>query len=92
MNRIDLVRKLAFALDITQLKADEIVLAFAEAIKTGVRDDGRVCVQGFCSFTARDVPPRQVSAPGLRGYVLTQAKKKIHFRMSQTLHKAVNDG
>jgi len=63
MIRRDLTEKLARHMEISIEQADRIVLAFTGAIMAGALADGRVVLQGFGSFTVKDVPARVIPNP-----------------------------
>ena len=51
MTKIDVVEKLAQDREISKNAAGEIVDAFIDIVKTGIKEDGEVDVYGFVKFT-----------------------------------------
>ena len=51
MKKIDVVEKLAQVRGISKKEAGEIVDAFIDIVKTGIKEDGEVDFYGFVKFT-----------------------------------------
>ena len=51
MKKIDVVEKLAQIREISKKEAGEIVDAFIDIVKTGIKEDGEVDFYGFVKFT-----------------------------------------
>jgi len=92
MTRAEMAEKLSKRLKVTKKQADEIVLSFVGAIKKGIRVDGRVCIQGLGSFTARESRERMGHKPITGEVIHISAKKKIRFTESKFLKRMLNNG
>ena len=92
MKRIDLSGRLAMAIGISNKLADVIVLAFVNAIETGAREDGKVVLQGFGSFTVIKTRPRVAHQPLNGRRVQVPAYNKIRFCPGKFLREMVNHG
>ena len=92
MIRDDLVRRLAARMEINLGEADRIVQAFTWAIISGAREEGKVVIQGFCSFTVKDVPARVSPNPNNGEPLHIPAKRKVRFRPGKDLRAVVNNG
>lgn len=50
MKKVDVIAKLAEVRGTTKKEATEIVDAFLDIVKTGIKEDGEVDFYGFCKF------------------------------------------
>ena len=93
MKREDLRRRLAGQVGITLKEADEVLSAVIDAIRLGVAgDDGRVCIKGLGTFLAKDMKSRTVRNPGTGETYEAPAHRKVGFRASEILNRALNEG
>ena len=58
MIRYDLAKKLAYKLNVSHSKADEIIKIFIDGIIAGVNRDGRVMLYNFGIFAIKKMKPR----------------------------------
>lgn len=91
MKRDDLIDQVAQNLKVTKRTAGAIVEAFLEALKAGLAgEDGRVVIQGFGSFTAKDMPAKRYHNPAIGKRVEAPPYRKVWFRASKLLNQALN--
>ena len=50
MKKVDVIAKLSEVRNITKKEATEIVEAFLDIVKVGIKEDGEVDFYGFCKF------------------------------------------
>lgn len=78
MVRSELILDLALKADITQAKAEEVVMTFFEEIASSLMTEGRVEIRGFGSFSVRRYRSYEGRNPKT-GVVLTVPAKQLPF-------------
>ena len=90
MIRFELVRKLAMNIDVSDIRASEILDSILEGIILGVHQDGRTIIQGFGVFTIKQMKKRSHYCHFIGKKLKLSASKIPAFRASKELKKLIN--
>ena len=90
MVRADLAAKLATAMGVSKLEADRYLLTVINAIMTALNKDGRVVIQGFGSFKAKEYKARIGKKPVTGEPISIPARRKPVFHASKELQRIIN--
>ena len=82
MTRIELAQKIGVS--------DAVVKDVFEAIKTEVKNGGKVDIYGFGSFQATDRAARTARNPQTGEMIQVAAKKAVKFKASKNFKDAIN--
>jgi len=78
MVRSELIEALAIKADITNAKAEDVVMTFFEAITSAITTEGRVEIRGFGAFSVRRYRSYEGRNPKT-GVMLTVPAKQLPF-------------
>lgn len=92
MKKSELVETVASGLEVPHRNATLIVDEVLQAISDGVAADGVVSLPGFGSFTAKDVPARQVRNPATGETMPKPATRRVSFKAGNQLKAKVASG
>ena len=90
MIRFELVRKLAMNIDVSDIRASEILDSILEGIILGVHQDGRTIIQGFGLFIIKQMKKRSHYCHFIGKKLKLSASKIPAFRASKELKKLIN--
>lgn len=90
MVRADLAAKLAASMGVSKQEADRYILTIINAIMTALNKDGRVVIQGFGSFKAKEYKARIGKKPVTGEPISIPARRKPVFHASKELHRIIN--
>ena len=90
MNRLDLACKLSLSMKVSKEEADGYLLAFIDAIITGLGKEKRVIIQDFGSFHIKSYNQRIGQKPITREPILIQKRSKPVFQPGKKLREIVN--
>ncbi len=91
MRREDLINKLTRNLGVTRKEGNEIVDLFFNSIMDAVKNDERVEIRGFGSFSLRSYDKRQGRNPKTGEIIEVKPKKKPFFKAGKSLKDELND-
>lgn len=90
MTRWDLATQLSYKLGITKEEADNYLIAFMNAIKKGLDEDGKVVMQGFGSFRMKEYESRMGKRPNSSEPIYIPKRTKAVFSPGKELREIVN--
>ncbi len=90
MTRWDLATQLSYKLGITKEEADNYLIAFMNAIKKGLDEDGKVVMQGFGSFRMKEYESRVGKRPNSLEPIYIPKRTKAVFSPGKELREIVN--
>ncbi len=90
MRREDLINALNRNLGLTRKEGNEIVDLFFNSIMEAVKNDERVEIRGFGSFSLRSYPKRLGRNPKTGETIEVEPKKKLFFKAGKTLKDELN--
>lgn len=85
MNKKELVRVVAEALEATQTQAEKYVNTFIDGVKMGIKKEGHVQLVGFGSFQLRKRAARKGRNPQTGEVMQIKASKTVTFKAGKTL-------
>lgn len=91
MNKADLAVRVADELQTSKLEATRMIETVVGAIIEGLRDDGKVAISGFGTFTRRRRKARNGVHPITRAPLEIKAGATAAFRVSQQLRALLQD-
>jgi nucleoid DNA-binding protein len=90
MRKADIVRRIAEATDLTQVKAEEAVDAIFEEIKSALHQGDSVILRRFGSFQVRDKRARVGRNPKTGQEADIPARRVVRFKSGNQFKNAVN--
>jgi nucleoid DNA-binding protein len=91
MTKEHLINKVAKALGVTQVVAEQAAVVVLESIKQGLVKDGKVIIRGFGLFFTKQKHNRMGRNPKTGEPAIITARKVISFRASKLLKAQVNE-
>ena len=85
-----MIEQIADRIDVPKTRADPIVNAVFEAMKGALRDDDRIELRGFGSFSIREYDGRMGRNPRTGEKVRVPPKKSVHFKVGKELKNRVD--
>ena len=90
MSKIYLTNAVARTLDITASKADGYVTGVIDAIKQGIKEEGRVVIRGFGVFTSKHKVERKGRNPKTGEPAVIKARTVVKFKASNQFKDKLN--
>lgn len=91
MRKADIVRRIAEATDLTQVKAEEVVDAVVDEIKNVLQQGDSVILRRFGSFEVRHKHARIGRNPKTGQAAAVPARHVVRFKSGNPLKAAVNE-
>jgi len=91
MNRSDLIDAVARQKSLPRKRAEDAVSALFDALSEALREEQRVEIRGFGSFTVRRYDPYTGRNPRTGEAVEVPAKRAPFFRVGKELRDLIND-
>ncbi len=90
MTKSELIEEVAERIDVPKTRADTIVNAVFDAMKGALKDDDRIELRGFGSFSIREYEGRMGRNPRTGEKVKVPPKKSVHFKVGKELKNRVD--
>lgn len=90
MNKGDLISKVAEDANLTKAQASDAVNGILDAIKASLKDDDKVAILGFGTFTVTHKPARTGRNPRTGESMQIKAKNVVKFKPGKELAETVN--
>ena len=90
MTKAELVDFIAEKADLTKADAGRALDAMVEGVTKGLKEDGKVTLVGFGTFTAKKRDAREGRNPQTGETVKIEARKAVTFKAGTALKDAVN--
>lgn len=90
MNKGDLISKVAEDANLTKAQASDAVNGILDAIKASLKDDDKVAILGFGTFTVTHKPARTGRNPRTGESMQIKAKNVVKFKPGKELAATVN--
>jgi nucleoid DNA-binding protein len=90
MTRAELVKKIAWNLDFTEVKSDRILGAVLEEFVEGLKADGDVSIRNFGRFVVQTKKERMGCNPKTGEPAVISARKRVAFKSSKNLKTVLN--
>jgi nucleoid DNA-binding protein len=90
MRKADIVRRIAEATDLTQVKAEDVVAAVFDEIKNALQQGDAVILRRFGSFEVRDKRARIGRNPKTGQEAAIPARRVVRFKSGKPFKEAVN--
>ena len=85
MNKTELVSAVAKQANLTQAQAKAAVDAALDAIANGIKEEGKVAILGFGTFSVNERPAREGINPMTKAKIQIPAKKVVTFKAGAQL-------
>lgn len=85
MNKTELVSAVAKQANLTQAQAKAAVDAALDAIANGIKEEGKVAILGFGTFSVNERPAREGINPMTKAKIQIPAKKVVKFKAGAQL-------
>lgn len=85
MNKTELVSAVAKQANLTQAQAKAAVDAALDAISNGIKEEGKVALLGFGTFSVNERPAREGINPATKQKIQIPAKKVVKFKAGAQL-------
>lgn len=90
MTRLDVVKKVAFSMDITAVKADELVRVVFGSVTECLVEGENVTIKGFGRLFIQHKAERIGRNPKNQQPAVISARKRVAFKASKGLKETVN--
>lgn len=90
MTKTDLVNFIAEETGLTKADSTRALEAMMNGIVKGLKDNGKVTLTGFCTFTAVDKPAKEGRNPRTGEKVTIPARKAVSIKAGSKLKEALN--
>jgi integration host factor subunit beta len=90
MNKSELIQELRRQANITKSEAEAVVELFFAEMSSALSKEGRVEIQGFCSFYVEKYKSYAGRSPNTGEKVKVKTRKLPFFKCGQELNKRVN--
>lgn len=91
MKKQELIKRVAEKTGSTVKDASLHTEAVIESLKEGIKEDGKVTLQGFGSFNVKERKERKGVNPQTQESIIIPAKKVCSFKPAEALKELVND-
>lgn len=85
MNKTELVSAVAKQANLTQAQAKAAIDAALDAIANGIKEEGKVALLGFGTFSVNERPAREGINPATKQKIHIPAKKVVKFKAGAQL-------
>ncbi|RRD80765.1 HU family DNA-binding protein [Alloprevotella sp. OH1205_COT-284] len=85
MNKTELVSAVAKQANLTQAQAKAAIDAALDAIANGIKEEGKVALLGFGTFSVNERPAREGINPATKQKIQIPAKKVVKFKAGAQL-------
>ena len=90
MTKACLVEYIAESADLTKADAARALEAMLEGVTKGLKEEGKVTLVGFGTFSVAERPERQGINPATKAPITIAAKKVAKFKAGADLDNAIN--
>lgn len=90
MTRAELVKQIAWKLEITDVKSDHILGTVLDQFTEGLKSDGDVHIRGFGRFVVQNKKKRTGRNPKTGEPAVIPARKRVSFKSSKNLKAVLN--
>jgi DNA-binding protein HU-beta len=90
MSKSDLVNFIAEEAGLTKADADKALKAMESGVVKGLKEDGKVTLTGFVTFTAKDKPASTARNPRTGETVPVPARTAVVIKAGSKLKEALN--
>ena len=91
MRKAEIVRRIAEATNLTQVKAEEVVDAIFDEIKSALQQGDSIILRRFGTFDVRDKRARMGRNPKTGENAAIAARRVVRFKSGSPLKAAVNE-
>lgn len=90
MTKSELIDTVSENADITKKRAKIVVNTMLETMKDALKDDDRIELRGFGSFSIREYDAREARNPRTGEKVHVEPRKSVHFKVGKDLRQRVD--
>lgn len=90
MTKTELVNFIAEETGLTKADTSRVLEAMMDGVIKGLKDEGKVSLTGFCTFTAKDKPAKEGRNPRTGEKVMIPARVAATIKAGKKLKDALN--